>query len=44
MKTFVKENWFKLMLGSSMMIASFGFLLLAISSPFSYSDQDNREI
>jgi hypothetical protein len=31
MKTFVKENWYKLMVGSSMMMASFGFMMHSVS-------------
>jgi hypothetical protein len=35
MKNFVKENWYKLMIGSSMMMASFGFMIYAISPAYS---------
>jgi hypothetical protein len=38
MKTFVKENWYKLMIGSSMMMASFGFMIYAISPAYSNSE------
>jgi hypothetical protein len=31
MKIFVKENWYKLMIGSSMLMASFGFMVHSIS-------------
>ena len=41
MKTFMKENWYKLMVGSSMMMASFGFMMYAISPAYS-SNNDNR--
>jgi hypothetical protein len=34
MKNFVKENWYKLMIGSSMMMASFGFMIYAISPTY----------
>ncbi len=44
MKNFVKENWYKLMIGSSMMMASFGFMIYAISPAYSNSDKDNTEI
>lgn len=35
MKNFFKQNWYKLMVGSSLMMASFGFLILAISPAYS---------
>jgi hypothetical protein len=41
MKNFVKENWYKLMIGSSMMMASFGFMIYAISP--SYANKDLTE-
>jgi hypothetical protein len=41
MKNFVKENWYKLMVGSSMMMASFGFMIYAISPAYS-SNNDNK--
>ena len=44
MKTFVKENWYKLMVGSSMLMASFGFMMYAISPVFSNSDKEKTEI
>jgi hypothetical protein len=44
MKNFVKENWYKLMLGSSMMMASFGFMIYAISPAYSNSDKEKTEI
>jgi hypothetical protein len=44
MKTFVKENWYKMMLGSSMMMASFGFMIYAISPAYSNSDNEKTEI
>lgn len=40
MKNFVKENWYKLMIGSSMMMASFGFMIYAISPAYSNSDKE----
>ncbi len=39
MKNFVKENWYKLMIGSSMMMASFGFMIYAISPAYSNTDK-----
>ena len=44
MKTFVKENWYKLMVGSSMLMASFGFMMYAISPAYSNSNSDKTEI
>ena len=44
MKTFVKENWYKLMVGSSMLMASFGFMMYAISPAYSNSDKEKTEI
>ncbi len=44
MKTFVKENWYKLMVGSSMLMASFGFMMYAISPAYSNSNSDKAEI
>jgi len=44
MKTFVKENWYKLMVGSSMLMASFGFMIYAISPAYSNSNSDKTEI
>jgi len=44
MKNFVKENWYKLMIGSSMMMASFGFMIYAISPAYSNSERESAEI
>lgn len=44
MKNFVKENWYKLMIGSSMMMASFGFMIYTISPAYSNSDKQKTEI
>ena len=44
MKTFVKENWYKLMVGSSMLMVSFGFMMYAISPAYSNSNSDKTEI
>ena len=41
MKNFVKENWYKLMIGSSMMMASFGFMIYAISP--TYANENKTE-
>lgn len=32
MKKFISENWYKLMIGSSMLMASFGFLVNSFTS------------
>ena len=34
MKNFLKENWFKLMTGTSMLVFSFAFLLYAVSPTY----------
>ena len=47
MKTFVKENWYKMMVGTSMMMASFGFMIYAVSPAYSNSEKteiNNRDI
>ena len=44
MKTFVKENWYKLMVGTSMLMASFGFMIYAISPAYSNSEKEKTEI
>ena len=44
MKNFVKENWYKLMMGSSMMMASFGFMIYAISPAYSNNNDHKVEI
>ena len=31
MKKFVSENWYKLMIGSSLLMASFGFMVYSVS-------------
>jgi len=44
MKTFVKENWYKLMVGTSMLMVSFGFMIYAVSPAYSNSNSDKTEI
>ena len=44
MKTFVKENWYKLMVGSSMLMASFGFMIYAIGPAYSNNNDKKVEI
>ena len=41
MKNFLKENWFKLMTGTSMLVFSFAFLLYAVSP--SYANYTKEE-
>ena len=41
MKNFLKENWFKLMTGTSMLMFSFAFLLYAVSP--SYANYTKEE-
>ena len=43
MKKFVSENWYKLMIGSSMMMASFGFMVYSVS-PAMASDIHENDI
>jgi hypothetical protein len=44
MKTFLKDNWYKLMIGSSMMMASFGFMIYAVSPAYSNNNDHKVEI
>ena len=44
MKNFVKENWYKLMIGSSMTMASFGFMIYAISPAYSNPDKEKTTL
>jgi hypothetical protein len=44
MKTFVKENWYKLMVGSSMLMVSFGFMIYAISPAYSSNNDKKVDI
>lgn len=44
MKNFVKENWYKLMVGSSMLMVSFGFMMYAISPAYSSNNENKVEI
>jgi hypothetical protein len=41
MRTFVLENWYKLMIGSSLLMASFGFMVHSVS-PVMADDENNR--
>jgi len=38
MKKFVSENWYKLMIGSSMLMASFGFMVHSVSPAYAEPD------
>lgn len=43
MKNFIRENWFKMVMGSSMLMASFGFMIYAISPAYSNSESNKIE-
>ena len=42
MKKFILQNWYKMILGSSMLMASFGFMMYAINPSFA-STKENIE-
>jgi hypothetical protein len=45
MKNFVKENWYKLMIGSSLFIFSVGFFINSVSPVYSSnSDKNNKSL
>jgi hypothetical protein len=45
MKNFVKENWYKLMIGSSLFIFSVGFFINSVSPVYSSnSDKNNNSL
>jgi len=44
MKNFVYENWYKLMIGSSLLMASFGFMVHSISPAMADSGKDKLNI
>ena len=39
---FLKENWFKLMTGTSMLVFSFGFLMYAVSPSYANQTSENK--
>ncbi len=41
MKKFVSENWYKLMIGSSLLMASFGFMMHSVSPAM--ADDNNQK-
>lgn len=41
MKKFVSENWYKLMIGSSLLMASFGFMVYAVSPAMADNGKEN---
>lgn len=45
MKKFITENWYKLMIGSSLMMASFGFMMHSVSPAraYAYNSQGNQD-
>ena len=44
MKKFVSENWFKFMIGSSLLMASFGFMVHSITPAMAYNGKDKFNI
>jgi hypothetical protein len=40
MKKFISENWYKLMVGSSLLMASFGFMMHSVSPAMAFNDKD----
>ena len=42
MKKFVSENWYKLMIGSSLLMASFGFMMHSVSPAM--ADSNNQRL
>jgi hypothetical protein len=42
MKKFVSENWYKLMIGSSLLMASFGFMVHSVSQAM--ADDNNQKL
>jgi hypothetical protein len=41
MKKFVSENWYKLMIGSSLLMASFGFMVHSVAPAMAYDSTSN---
>ena len=44
MKKFVSENWFKFMIGSSLLMASFGFMVHSVTPAMAYDGKDKFNI
>jgi hypothetical protein len=44
MKKFVSENWYKLMILSSLLMASFGFMMHSVSPANARTSNDNIEL
>jgi hypothetical protein len=44
MKKFVSENWYKLMIGSSLLMASFGFMVHSISPAMADNSKDKFNV
>ena len=42
MKKFVSENWYKMMIGSSLLMASFGFMIHSVSPAM--ADSNNQKL
>lgn len=41
MKKFISENWYKLMIGSSLLMASFGFMVHSVSPAMADNGKEN---
>ena len=44
MKKFVSENWYKMMIGSSLLMASFGFMVHSVSPAIANDIKDEHQI
>jgi hypothetical protein len=44
MKKFVSENWYKLMIGSSLLIVSFGFMVHSLSTAMADKGMDKFNV
>jgi hypothetical protein len=44
MEKFVSENWYKLLIGSSMLMASFGFMVHSVTPAMAYDGKDKFNI
>lgn len=43
MKNFISLNWYKLLIGTSLLLASFGFLIRSVSPAFAYNSTGNAD-
>ncbi len=44
MKKFVSENWYKMMIGSSLLMASFGFMVYSVSPAMADDNNQNLNV